>query len=86
MSEYTGGYVVNELLRRVEAGKKKNTNLNNPNNTEKTLLGCLFIDAIDKLLTEAKLQAEKDGTRTISIENLREAEEILLSLARDEES
>ncbi|CDO94206.1 unnamed protein product [Kluyveromyces dobzhanskii CBS 2104] len=76
MSEYIRQYVLDKLLSRIEEGSTRQ--LEEPSEAESTLFGCLFTDLVGKLIEEAKLQAEKDGTRTISVGNLREARDIIL--------
>ncbi|CAR56727.1 uncharacterized protein KLLA0_E02465g [Kluyveromyces lactis] len=81
MSEHLRRIVVDGLLGRI----RDNTlgTLDEPSEAEETLIGCLFADLIRKLMDEAKLQAEKDGTRTISVGHLRDAKDLILESSPD---
>lgn len=71
MSQYTRDYVSDQIFKKVPA-------LGEIGNAESILLGCLFTETIEKILEEAKLQAQTEKTRRIKPEHLREASEIVL--------
>ncbi|QEU63010.1 Wip1 [Kluyveromyces lactis] len=76
MSEHLRRIIVDGLLDRIRDSTL--AALDEPSEAEETLIGCLFADIIRKLMDEAKLQAEKDGTRTISVGHLRDAKALIL--------